>query len=550
MHRVKGHFLLKNFVVNGERDGSWVCRKGQIHVASLSGKKEISLSGTLFQSPKESSGGRKIGVAVLLNGRKIGSQKSLSAGDFTIRCSLPAHRTTALHKPEVIELKLTGVTFVYLLAVLNEVLGSFFSLNLKKLEKYKSFEKSRQIVFTKLFVDAECVLNFGRLNHGFLKKFVADGTSLGFNLIGWYHGYLGIGESVRLFDRACASIGIPADNINMRLNLDGAQSKELWNKDLVKSGNQEITLIHADAPQSFDVRKRHSKELSSRHYKIGYWAWELSEFPDGWVQYASVFDEIWCPSDFCREAMCSKLPCPVITMPHSIHLDIPDIEQIELIKTRFNLPQNKFLFLFIFDINSYIERKNPFACVKAYQAACKSNLSFRNNTGIVIKLHGASTDSQHLQELIHFKEGIEGLQIINETLTRTELTALECVCDCFVSLHRAEGFGLSVAECMYLGKPVISTNWSATTEFLSMRNGCPVDFRLVQISDSVGPYTQGQYWAEPDIDHASRWMIELFDDPDLARKLGKRAQKDIEEHLSPLAIGKRYKDRLGRIALF
>jgi glycosyltransferase involved in cell wall biosynthesis len=140
--------------------------------------------------------------------------------------------------------------------------------------------------------------------------------------------------------------------------------------------------------------------------------------------------------------------------------------------------------------------------------------------------------------------------LIDETLTRQEIYQLEAACDCYVSLHRSEGFGLAVAECMYLGKPVISTNWSATAEFLDTKNGCPVNYTLRKLERNFGPYGKGQVWAEADVDHAARWMQQLAADPDLVKRLGAAAQATIENRFSPAAIGMRYRRRLENITMW
>jgi glycosyltransferase involved in cell wall biosynthesis len=145
---------------------------------------------------------------------------------------------------------------------------------------------------------------------------------------------------------------------------------------------------------------------------------------------------------------------------------------------------------------------------------------------------------------------LPGTVLIAATLTRTDLSALEAACDCFVSLHRSEGFGLAVAECMYLGKPVISTDWSATAEFVTTENGCPVRAPLRTIEVSQGPYSKGQVWADPDIGHAAEWMRRLHGDRALATRLGAAARATIETRFSPAAIGARYRRRLEAIALW
>ena len=138
--------------------------------------------------------------------------------------------------------------------------------------------------------------------------------------------------------------------------------------------------------------------------------------------------------------------------------------------------------------------------------------------------------------------------LIAETLPRAEIYALQAACDCFVSLHRSEGFGLAIAESMYLGKPVISTDWSASAEFVSDRNGCPVRARLVTLERNIGPYAKGQTWADPDVEHAAWWMQRLVAEPELRAQLGAKARATIEERFAPAVIGQRYRRRLEAIA--
>src|SRR5258708_18923634 len=101
---------------------------------------------------------------------------------------------------------------------------------------------------------------------------------------------------------------------------------------------------------------------------------------------------------------------------------------------------------------------------------------------------------------------------------------------------------------MYLGKPVISTDWSGTAEYVHPGNGCPVRCTLVTLERNHGPYARGQTWAAADIEHAAWWMQELARDPALGRKLGAAARATIEENFSPLVIGTRYRRRLESIA--
>jgi glycosyltransferase involved in cell wall biosynthesis len=167
---------------------------------------------------------------------------------------------------------------------------------------------------------------------------------------------------------------------------------------------------------------------------------------------------------------------------------------------------------------------------------------------LVIKVHNVTGNPADFERLRAAAAEIPGTTLITQTLARQEVYELEAACDCFVSLHRSEGFGLAIAESMYLGKPVISTDWSATAEFVHEGNGCPVRCSLVTLDRNHGPYAKGQTWAAPDVDHAAEWMQRLCADRTLGPRLGAAGRATIEEKFSPAVIGARYRRRLEAIA--
>jgi glycosyltransferase involved in cell wall biosynthesis len=113
------------------------------------------------------------------------------------------------------------------------------------------------------------------------------------------------------------------------------------------------------------------------------------------------------------------------------------------------------------------------------------------------------------------------------------MRALQRCADSYVSLHRAEGFGLGLAECMALGKPVIGTAWSGNLDFMTNANSCLVDYRLVPVGEGEYQYAEGMQWAEADVDHAAACMKRLVDAPGFASSLGAQAGVDIRNRLSP-----------------
>jgi len=241
-----------------------------------------------------------------------------------------------------------------------------------------------------------------------------------------------------------------------------------------------------------------------------------------------------------------KSPRPVLTMPHAISFARPTGD----LHTRFGLPADKFLFLFLYDLNSYSARKNPQAVLAAFHRAVAASPAFASQAALVIKVQNTAENPADFAALQAAVADLPGTVLITGTLPREEIYALEAACDCFVSLHRAEGFGLAVAESMYLGKPVISTDWSATAEFVNHDNGCPVRCTLTTIEQTHGPYTKGQTWAEPDVAHAAEWMQRLCADRALAARLGAAGRVTIETRFSPAAIGARYRRRLESLATF
>ena len=169
---------------------------------------------------------------------------------------------------------------------------------------------------------------------------------------------------------------------------------------------------------------------------------------------------------------------------------------------------------------------------------------------MVVKVQNAAANTADFAVLQASLADLPGTVLIAETLSRADIYALEAACDCFVSLHRSEGFGLAVAECMLLGKPVISTDWSATAEFVTPENGCPVRAKLVTLEQSHGPYAKGSIWADADPAHAAEWMQRLHADRALVARLGAAAKETITARFAPAVIGTRYRKRLEAIATF
>jgi len=511
--------------------GAWVREAATIRIPPLRGVDSLQLEGTLLAGDGSPA---SLGLRI----RAAGHARRLAirnAGPWAL--SLPLSRDHA----DGVELSLTllGVTRPNALAWLGRVTG------LAALQPYRRQERNRRLRLLRIADGA------GRTLYDFTPgdlrldgSFVRERLAFGLNVAGFVTAHLGIGESARCMVRAADAAGLAVTPIDLRLPCKNPRHDQTLASRLRTDPEHPVTVVHVDPPASRDLEHHHGRAFRSGRYLIGYWAWELPEFPDAWLPAFGCFDEIWCPSEFARRAIAAKSPLPVLTMPHAVAFARPE-DPTATLRSRLGLPLNGFLFLVLYDLNSYSARKNPQAAIEAFRM---SGLADRG-AGLVVKVHSAEGNPDELEQLRDRLTTLPASHLIARALDRTDLTALQAACDCYVSLHRAEGFGLAVAEAMYLGKPVITTDWSATTEFADASTALPVPAVEVELTEDHGPYRRGQRWAEPDLAAAARQMCRVVEDHALREQIGAAARRRIEERFSPLAVGTLYRRRLETLAL-
>lgn len=513
-------------------DSCWIRETGSVLLPALSNVRTLVVSGEVLPADaRDSTAAGPLGLVLKIDHHVVMQRTEIAPGPFKFEVPWPAARATPGH---TLALQLCGVGGSNLLAWLGRLTG------LGPLQAWRKQARNRRLRLRRIEADGEVLFDFANRDSPWNAAVSRRLMKIGLNLAGYFRADLGIGESVRCAARAADAAGLGLACINLKLHCINPQSDETFASRLQPDNPHPVNVFHLDTPASRDIEHHHGAGFRRGKYNIGYWAWELPEFPDAWIGYGNYFDEIWTPSRFTSDAIGQKLDIPVLTMPHAVSFSRPQGDYRE----KFGLPDDKFIFLFLYDLNSYSERKNPAAVLEAFR---RSGLAGRD-AALVIKVHNTAGNPDDFARLQSAAAALPGTTLITSTLTRTEIYELESACDCFVSLHRSEGFGLAVAECMYLGKPVISTDWSGTAEYVTTANGCPVRCSLVTLDRDHGPYQKGQTWAEPDIGHAAEWMQRLVTDRKLGQQLGAVARATIEERFSPLAIGTRYRRRLETIA--
>jgi len=279
-------------------------------------------------------------------------------------------------------------------------------------------------------------------------------------------------------------------------------------------------------------------------YNIIYPAWELARYPQVWVPFLERFDEIWAPSRFIQTAIDKATSTPVVHMPLAVDVRMSSF----LTRRALGIPEHAFVFLFFFDYSSYMSRKNPFAVLDAFNVLAARHPSAPLHLVIKYKGMGEATKEQRAR----FEAAIaqrDNIQIIDRTLSDNEIKNLVRQADCFVSLHRSEGFGRGLAEAMALGVPTIGTNYSGNLDFMSSDNSWLVDYALVPVGAGEYPNGEGQNWAAPNVPHAVALMEDIWLRRDQARARARRGQLDLQRNFSPLAVGLRYLQRLNEIEM-
>jgi glycosyltransferase involved in cell wall biosynthesis len=331
----------------------------------------------------------------------------------------------------------------------------------------------------------------------------------GLNIYGFAYGELGIGEDLRMAVECCEAAGIPYHVVNV--DAGDTRQADLHLKGKVSDDterppyNTNLFCLPAFDTVSRVFMQKGAKVFEGYH-NIGWWPWELAVFPKAWKPYAfELVDEVWASSTFLEEMYKRATDKPVKLVPLAV-----SVERMKPYpRKHYGLPEKKFLFLYIFDFNSSVARKNPMAAVQAFKQAFKPG---DNTVGLVLKTMNTKSNNPQWQAFIKECQANDCIQLITETLDRPEVLGLINACDAYVSLHRAEGFGRTLAEAMLLGKPVVATNYSGNVDFMHTRFAYPVPFAesLVDIKKYQWiEHDDFSVWAEPENESAANSMKEI-----------------------------------------
>ena len=366
---------------------------------------------------------------------------------------------------------------------------------------------------------------------------------MGVNLYGFAYGELGIGEDLRMAVAACEAAGIAYRVVNIDAGKDLRQADAALKAHVQRSDAVAPYAVNVFCLPGFDmvsrVFLRMGPELFREHINIGWWPWELPVWPKAWGEAFDLVDELWTGSSFTQATYAAATKKPVHLMPLPVSVD----RGTTLPRSSFGLPKSKFLFLFIFDFNSHLARKNPQAVIAAFSKAFPAK---DKEVNLVLKVMNAKSADPRWQAFIKLCEKDDRIWLITETLDRPDVLGLVACCDAYVSLHRAEGFGRTLAEAMMYGKPVIATGYSGNADFMHPELSFAVDHEVVPVQSGEYPFVEDAdngVWAEPSVAHAAQQFKHAR-----ARAADKnfavRVKAYAQQQFSVERIGELMKDRL------
>lgn len=374
---------------------------------------------------------------------------------------------------------------------------------------------------------------------------------VGVNYVGDLRADIGISEHSRLTVAALLAADIPVRLIESAYRFHSRTGQAVEIPLFDPRAPLPITLIDKNFSHFYDALQDIPLAALQDRVRIALWAWELPSFPARFQRNFALVDEVWVASRFTQDCLALASPAPVVRMPFGLNpAPTPNASRAD-----FSLPDDRMIFLTAFSPASTFARKHPFGVVDAFARAF-AGMTERQRPLLVVKTHFLAHDAD-VEAAAALRAAVErvGGVLLDAHYARARMTDLLALCDAFVSLHRAEGFGLNIAEAMALGRPVIATGYSGNMDYMTIANSYPVRFTLREITDAdhrwqphlADLYPAGETWAEPDLDHAAALMREVFADRQAARATGLRAATDMAREYHPSVTGARLRARLERL---
>nr|WP_210341635.1 glycosyltransferase family 4 protein [Rhizobium setariae] len=342
---------------------------------------------------------------------------------------------------------------------------------------------------------------------------------------GYFSMTAGIAESARLCVDALARARIAVKIGDVSPDLQEAGDVE-WQRPPQPADNASTRIVHLNPPMLPRAIARIGLGKFARTYNIGYWAWELEIIPDEWKRALRYMNAVFAPSSFTARAIARHTDIPVIVVPHPV----TPKPAAPGMRARFGIPEDAFLISTIFSAGSSINRKNPEAVFEAFRMFSATH----PEAYLLMKASGNPARDERLGALVERAKQSSNIRIVADLLPTSHVNGIIAQSDAYVSLHRSEGFGLTVAEAILSGTPVVSTGWSGTSDFCDPDNTWNTRYRLIPVVDTHPEFAglKDAVWADADATHAAIQLSEIAGDPSAAAAKAGRAKDYLERYLA------------------
>jgi len=389
-------------------------------------------------------------------------------------------------------------------------------------------------------------------NHALFHREPNEGTDLGVNIVGWHGGRFSIGITATKLFAAATAVKLKTTAIQLPPPPDGKKftHPSFLDYELTRTPSEAVNVVAVNADSTYYPMGSLTSIVWKNKYNIGFWAWELDSFPQKWVPELKKYDEIWCPSSFIKDAIKNAagydgtpvrvLNLPLLKKETTSNKKLADSLPFELEDK--SLKVHPFTFLVVIDFKSIAERKNPIGAIKAFLDAFPAEEDSSGRYRLVVKAHHGTT--AEMEELRTEARNDPRVIFIFRVLPDSENIALHNYQDCFVSLHRSEGYGLNILESLGAGIPVIATNYGGNVDFPkalpSQIERCyfPVPYMLVTLQKDYGVYEAGNRWAEPDHAYAVSAMRKVAANS-CKQDHGLELSKLVTDSFGEVAVGKK-----------
>jgi glycosyltransferase involved in cell wall biosynthesis len=384
---------------------------------------------------------------------------------------------------------------------------------------------------------------------------VMDGAGSTFpapvRVIGAIASQSGLGQATRMSIESLRRAGVQPQVLDFYLD-NPAPRTMFYREPAITPAAGAINIMHLNG-ESLPLASAYLKpEMFEGAYNIGYFFWELPQAARCHHLALELLDEIWVSSDFNLKTYSALTDKPVIKVGMAVE-DLPvSSDGRNATRAAYALPLDATVFMTTFDTYSFISRKNPAAAIRAFLTAFGQTAA---NVRLIIKTHnmtavlGESNARRLVTEIQDLVAADERIILIDQTLPYADLLVLKAACDCYVSLHRSEGWGFGALEAMQLGLPVIATAFSGNLEFCTPETAYNVPYKPVYLKPNDYIFVQpGDFWAEPDEAAAAAMMQAVAGDPAAAKVKGVAGKAFVGMHFSQKAVGKLYRTRLTDIS--